>query len=617
MAGLSRTKVSSSGISVPIGGSMNLLQSTDTVTSGGETFLRAGITSNSGTYPLAPTKNYTASIASTNPSGLGSSIFTSLTPWGNINSIYFNNNTNSCVIHQRMSDKRMFLYDYVGNNLISFNLSGGAYVKGAGPVSVSSYLSGNSQNGSSIIGMVPTNAYDTDQRGKLAIYNKNNFTIYFFHPDTLAYTEHLLLNVNGVVPADKKQWAMPFYVPGYTDKIGFFSSNSNYDQEFRKLYSTNGNIANNVLGGAINNQTYYRTRLDHHISNNERSYSIKGSPTGQAVSTDSSFGADRFSVRSYNGGVNKIYTFQYSNGYEAFNTTVDNTFPGNDFAQSYIRNINGNINGSGTNDGIYFVKDDTYNTATEQIRGQKFNSPTTYDTPLPLNWSASNVWSGAAVTVGSVRYYGFITENLNRAYPINISTAAVGTYIDMSSQAAPYRFASDGTYLYNLNGTNVHKYQISNQTFISTASLSSQVSGTNAEGIFWDGTAYFYILDKSNSRIHKYNASWAHQSYITLAGNPHSTQTLKNATIAVGKFFVGMDSIVRIYDLDGTDRSLSVSTSGGQGSAETIGDYYQFYQNSSNSSVPSASGQRTATFDIVGVPSGSIGTTYTSYTRVS
>ena len=46
------------GVSVPIGGQLDLLDTSNTVTKGSEVFLRTGITAPSSTYPDAPVKSF-------------------------------------------------------------------------------------------------------------------------------------------------------------------------------------------------------------------------------------------------------------------------------------------------------------------------------------------------------------------------------------------------------------------------------------------------------------------------------------------------------------------------------------------------------------------------------
>jgi hypothetical protein len=98
---------------------------------------------------------------------------------------------------------------------------------------------------------------------------------------------------------------------------------------------------------------------------------------------------------------------------------------------------------------------------------------------------------------------------------------------------------------------------------------------------------------------------------VTLGGTPHSTQTLKNLAVVDGKLFVGMDSAVRVYALDGTDLALTSTTSASQQDVEAIGSTYVYHINTQN-----LVGARTATFDVVGDPSGSIGSVQTTYYRV-
>ena len=151
-----------------------------------------------------------------------------------------------------------------------------------------------------------------------------------------------------------------------------------------------------------------------------------------------------------------------------------------------------------------------------------------------------------------------------------------------------------------MNGTNVHKYLISNQTFVSTIDLSAQISGTNAIDIAWDRSTYFYILDGSNSVVYKYDSSWTLVSTITLSGGPHASYTLKSIDILSNKLWVGMDGIVKIYNMDGSLRPIDFSTSTAQ-----TGSYIKNNKWVAVTGTSTQSSGYKVSLDAVGNPSGS------------
>ena len=110
----------------------------------------------------------------------------------------------------------------------------------------------------------------------------------------------------------------------------------------------------------------------------------------------------------------------------------------------------------------------------------------------------STLYAGYAYKNSTTVYVGHSGEN--KAYAVNPSTLAVSATIDMSSQAAPYRFAHHNNVLYNLNGTNIHTYSTTSNAFASTIDISNKVSGTDAVGIAHDGTN-LYVLDGKIDRV--------------------------------------------------------------------------------------------------------------------
>jgi hypothetical protein len=162
-----------------------------------------------------------------------------------------------------------------------------------------------------------------------------------------------------------------------------------------------------------------------------------------------------------------------------------------------------------------------------------------------------------------------------------------------------------------LNGTNIHTYSTSSNAFVSTIDISNKVSGTNAVGIAHDGSN-LYVLDGSNSKIHKYNATGtSYVSFVTLSDNPHSSQTLRSLAIDLtkGVYWVQQTSNTYLYALDGTAKNAFVGL--GQGDME-VHDAHAVVMGANTGTIT-----KTATVDVVGNPAGGLGTTSTTYYRVA
>ena len=92
----------SGGISIPIGSSVDLLDTANTVTRGGETFLKNGQLSNAATYPNAPVRNFIRSGTLATQS-YGSNI----SPWGGLTTV------NICKVWLRMKPILIYTVGYV------------------------------------------------------------------------------------------------------------------------------------------------------------------------------------------------------------------------------------------------------------------------------------------------------------------------------------------------------------------------------------------------------------------------------------------------------------------------------------------------------------------------
>jgi len=577
------------GISVPIGAPVKLLHTAETVTQGEETFLRTGVTSTASTYPNAPTKNYIATA--TTPAQL-TTTHQQLSAWRGDSYITPYGAT-------MMVDYNETVWFVDSNILYRFAVVSGAYVQTAS-LDISSYVTGNR----GCVQLVPTNHAHTALRGKLAIFCNNQYKMQYFDATTLAHFQTTTISASAYAPnTSMKTRSMCFFAS--SDNYNFFVlvRDSSYYMTYRKFDSNTGASSGIILNDGSNTIRQY---TDHGISADWLQNPVMPKP-GDSWSSGTYFHND-FCLKNYgsnSNGAARITKFSISSG--GYNGHI--SLP--------AAHINGTYQSAFFYGGApFFIKTTSSNyTGGTPIRGHHYTNAvggTLANYPLPLAYNQSSDYAGTQTSADALTRYHGVLAGVNKVFPVTIATGAVGTAIDISSQAAPFRFTADATHLYNLNGTNVHKYAFSNGAFVSTADISAKVSGTNATGVAYDGSAFFYVLDKSNSAVHKYNASWAFQSTITLGGTPHSTQTLKNLAVVYGRLFVGMDEKVRVYALDGTDLVLTTTTSNSQQDVEAIGSTYVYHITTQNSVAA-----KTATFDVVGVPSGGIGETSTTYYRVN
>jgi hypothetical protein len=224
-----------------------------------------------------------------------------------------------------------------------------------------------------------------------------------------------------------------------------------------------------------------------------------------------------------------------------------------------------------------------------------------------------NTYGGVTFDGTDSRYHGVVDNK--KAYPINYTasgSAIVGTPIDMSAGGDPYRFTSDGTHLYNMNGTTVDKYLMSDGSLVSSASIAGQFTDGNAVGIDYNSAnSSFYVLDKSNSQVQVYNDLWVHQTTITLDDGIHASETLTSMSIDdVQTLWVVTTTSLRTYSISG-EFMTSIPSSSGQHDSSFSGDHINLYQNSNTASV-----SYYGLINKVGNPQGSPGTVTTTYTRV-
>jgi hypothetical protein len=232
----------------------------------------------------------------------------------------------------------------------------------------------------------------------------------------------------------------------------------------------------------------------------------------------------------------------------------------------------------------------------------KYNLVTAYD---------SSSYKGYAYKSSTSAFVGHDGEN--KIFEVIPSTGVLtGTTIDTGG-IDPYRLAYYNNILYNLKGTQIVTYNTTTGSHIANIDISSKVSGTNATGIAHDGSN-IYVLDGSNSKIHKYDATGSsYVSFVTLADTPHTLGTLHSfaADATSSMFYVLTGNNIRSYTYAGAYGEAFVA----QGSYESDMDYY-----SNNVVLLGNTGgiaSKKPENDVVGNPSGTQGTTTTTYIRVA
>ena len=577
------------GVSVPIGGRVELLDTAATVTKGGEVFLRAGVTATSSTYPDAPVKSYI-----NNGTLTGYSAATGISPWQGVSTARINlggamRDTGSNELFVVTDNGYVNKFSSGGTTFVSArNLRDGTVFPttcNATAISCMNYARTARATGS--------NMAAGDLRAFISGDGGTNGAPAIAYLSDDLQTHYGTFNL---APVGGVDW--PSSNNRHTVKAAFVSSS-----EFVVMY---GNVTNAT--------TVYMLR---YLAVNFSTVSSGSTLQPQAMSTlqfqytwswhpeivpyyntlqpsyvgvmNSISGAGR-KIFYFNGTANNVTSYSASTTPDTTNISVSSTLP---WRAPYSDNTTG----------ISYISShtatplsaDNYNTA---------NSRVYFDTAYD-----STLYAGYAYKNSSTVYVGHSGEN--KAYAVNPSTLAVSATIDMSSQAAPYRFAHHNNVLYNLNGTNIHTYSTTSNAFASTIDISNKVSGTDAVGIAHDGTN-LYVLDGSNSKIHKYNATGTtYVSFVTLSDTPHTSLTLESLAVDLtkGVFWVTHGTSASLYALDGTAKNVTASA--GWKDADVHDGHAVGIR------TDSLSFNKSATVDTVGDPNGSIGATTTNYYRVS
>ena len=579
------------GVSVPIGGQLDLLDTANTVTKGSEVFLRTGLTASSSTYPDAPVKSFINS----GTLAAQSDYDTSISPWQG-------DSTASPNVGGAMADTSTGeLFVVTSNGYVNKFTSYGTAFVGAR----------NLRDGT----VFPTTASSTDiscvgygttsraQASNLPAINLRAFIsgdggtlgvpaiAYLSNDLQTHYGTYNLTAISGYDWSANPQYIKAAFVSS-TQLIVIQPSGNGYPIQFTRypvpsLSSTSGSLTyqRNSIINDFDHLWSWHPEIIPHTSNPALVGFIQNETSSQGQK-----------IYYYNGTSN----FPNPAGAASYYSTVSAYDTGNISSTSTSTYRAPFLHGS---QGLKIMRNNVTATFAADIANVTNNR---IYTALAFNATG---YRGYAFKDANTVYVGHSTEN--KAFALHPTTNVLGTAIDMSSQAAPYRFAHHNNVLYNLNGTNIHTYSTTSNAFVSTIDISNKVSGTNAVGIAHDGTN-LYVLDGSNSKIHKYNATGSsYVSFVTLSDTPHTSSTLVSLAVdsTNSVFYVTDDTNCSLYALDGTAKVASVTA--GWEDSEVHNGHLVGMQTTSSTTT------KIATVDVVGNPSGSLGAVSTTYYRVS
>lgn len=576
------------GVSVPIGGKVDLLDTAATVTKDGEVFLRDGITTPSSTYPNAPVKSYITSgtLAAQN-------FAETISPWQGATNVYpalggamadtgtqelfvvtvygwvnkFNGYGTSFVGSRNLRDGIVFPTTCTENGITPVNYHNTARAQGSNMAGgdLRAFISGDGGTGG-----IPAIAYLSDDL-------------------QTHYGTFDIASVSGYDWNTRKDYIKAAFVSS-TQFVVIQPNQTSSSTVYMMRYSA-PNFAGGNSSGSLANETVST------ISHGSHPWSWHGEIVPYVNNSNA---AAVGWIMNVSGTGQKLYYYTGTGNavsgaftYVSYDTTNISASSSTSYRAPFAHHANA----------IQYMRYgqvSPFSGGYTNTAGNRINFATSYST---------NDYVGYAYKDSSTIYVGHSTQN--KAFTMHPTTRALGASIDMSSQAAPYRFAYHNNVLYNLNGTNIHTYSTTSNAFVSTIDISSKVSGTNAVGIAHDGTN-LYVLDGSNSKIHKYNATGSsYVSFVTLSDTPHTSSTLESIAIDSTKnvFFVTHGTTCALYALDGTAKLSSVTV---DWKDTDVHDGHIVGLRTYGSSL-----SKTATVDVVGNPTGSITSPTTNYYRVA
>jgi len=588
------------GVSVPIGGTLSLLDTAATVTKGSEVFLRTGQTAESSTYPNAPVKSFVNTGTLTAQNNYDSNV----SPWRGTTTPFIN--VGGAMSDSDSSDRDMYICSY--GYVHQFTGYGSVFVRSRHLRDGVIFASNAAENGFS-----PVNWRRNGQAQGGNVNSGNNIrafisgdggnggkpAIAYLSDDLQTHYGTFTLTKSGDYPAAarvKAQFTGTSQISVLFDAVSSGSTLylANFPTPSAAQVSaaqagdyTTVSIAAVALS-TITNQAYWSWMPEIVPWYNAGSVASYQSYVGVRTTRAGVSGTQIFYFASNNVSANlghsTYYTYDTSGVPDNSTTTYRAPYANHSETINMMR----------------------YGQATPY--GRSIFNTSTHNHTMVAALSASG-YAGYAYKDASTVYFGHTVEN--KAYAIHPTTSVAGTAIDLSSQAAPYRFAHHNNVLYNLNGTNIHTYSTTSNAFVSTVDISSKVSGTNAVGLAHDGTN-LYVLDGSNSKIHKYNATGSsYVSFVTLSDTLHSTQTLRSLAVDISKgvFWVQGTSNSYLYALNGTPKNAFANIGNGD---MQVHDSHAVCLGSNSGTIT-----KIATVDVVGNPSGGVGTTSTTYYRVA
>jgi len=603
MAGLSRTKASSSGVSVPIGSSVDLLDTANTVTRAGETFLKNGQLSNTATYPDAPVRNFMGAGTLTTQTYSGE-----LSPWGGLSTVTINK-------------QAVVINDEDSTNLYRWVITSDGYIhrftaRGATWSNRRKLNDGTVFSTSATTNMMRL-AFNNDQKSDLTHSNTGN-----------SKEDKLLLMCDNVGSGVTQ---VAYLSADLETHYGTFTIT--FDGDYSTGYSYGNHaimIQNNtsflIASGFVSHVYFWQYAHPSGTSGTLTSSDWGRLQTGTHFNSAWYLAPEFVPWHTYG----QIATGSTYSGYVGIKNTVSSVnrihyYNISDCLSNggnYVTSVN---HATALNGGVYatyvspaksgVVPGSSIFHYHRHANAQPYSvlySDVSTHTTFPAAYSSTG-YSGYTQESSSKVWVSVSGENkIMRLHP---TTYGSQTTISTSSQQAPKHLAWYNDLIFNFAAdSKIYRYNSTNNAYVGVTDATSYISAGNGAGIAIDSAnGDLYLLDKSNSRIHKYNSSLVYQSYVTLSDTPHSTKTLASLSINTTNdvFFIteNTNNQILMYNFDGTYAEAFIANT-----ASVDADYHDSHiVTMSNASTTST---KTSQHDAVGSPTDGSGSIFSSYTRV-
>ena len=592
----------SGGLSVPIGSSVDLLDTGNTVTRGGETFLKNGQLSNTSTYPNAPVRNFMSSGTLTTQSYANN-----VSPWGGSNPVTINlqgvatdeTHTN---LYRWVCTSDGYIHRLTARGAVwekRRNLRDGVVFSTSATASYIHVMFNNAQNsdlthsssGNSKNSMVVVLCSNDGGYAKVAYLSSDLDTHYGTF--TLSFGGDYATSVNLNYMACCIQNSNSFIIgSGFTSYL--------YTWQFAHPSGTSGTISSTDWGrvnySASNTGGQYFNQYWYFAPEFVPWYVYGAYPYGAGA---------RLGFKTVVNGSHRLYYW--------YTTEILGVSGGWENSSNVHSTFNGNVTGSYVSPAKHSDANVVYHRQGQAAPfSTKYSDAATQQT-FPSAYSSTG-YAGYAQESATKVWVG--ASGANKIVRLHPTTYGSQTSIDTSSQQAPKHLAWYNDLVFNFAAdSNIYRYNSTNNAYVGATDATSYISAGNGAGIAIDSaTGDLYLLDKSNSRVHKYNSSLVYQSYVTLSDTPHSTKTLAGLAINTTNdvFYVteNTDNQIRMYAFNGTYKNAFVTNT-----ASVDVEYHDSHAVTLSNAAQTA--VKTSHHDVVGSPTDGSGATYSTYTRVS